>query len=340
MMAAIERPDVEVLKASGKVMAWGGRDETAAGKRVGEDAVAWTHRKDDDTDIYFVSNQTASENTAEILFRVSDKVPSIWCPETGKQCRPSKWAKEGGRIKVVIPFTPFGSLFVLFRPKEKTPDNLETYRSEEYAKAIPLNRNWNVTFPKGFGEPEKAVVAEGSWTENPEFGIKYFSGTAVYETSIDVSQEQLAAQIALDLGCVKNIAEVLVNGTLVQTLWKPPFRCKINSFLKPGGNRIGLRITNTWWNRFVGDQQLPEDLEWYENLIFAGDDYRGYQLKEFPDWVWTGEQRPSKNRVTFSPWRFVEKDSELEPAGLIGPVMLLLNEQVENTYEKKNDSLQ
>ncbi|TZF80666.1 hypothetical protein FW774_20225, partial [Pedobacter sp. BS3] len=60
VMQSITLPDVEVIKASGEAMAWGGSPETAAGTRQGEDAIAWTHRRDGDSDIYFVSNQTGS----------------------------------------------------------------------------------------------------------------------------------------------------------------------------------------------------------------------------------------------------------------------------------------
>lgn len=73
----------------------------------------------------------------------------------------------------------------------------------------------------------------------------------------------------------------------------------------------------------VGDEQLPEDLKWGARI----DSRNGYPLKEIPEWVWSGAQRPSKDRVTFTTWKFIEKNSPLEPAGLIGPVKLELAEK-------------
>jgi hypothetical protein len=103
-------------------------------------------------------------------------------------------------------------------------------------------------------------------------------------------------------------------------LWKPPFKADIGSLLKPGPNSIEVKITNTWWNRMVGDEQLPEDLKWGEKVPNRGG---GRQIREIPEWVWSGKERPTKERVTFTTWKYVEKDSPLQPAGLIGPVKLV-----------------
>ncbi|TZF80643.1 hypothetical protein FW774_20235, partial [Pedobacter sp. BS3] len=292
-----------------------------------EDAIAWTHRRDGDSDIYFVSNQTGSENHAELLFRVNGKIPQLWDPETGKQYSSTQWHTEGDRIRMTIPFTPFGAVFVIFQPKNSIKPSTALYREEKITRTIPVETKWQVTFPAGYGAPPKAELGTGSWTSSKVFGIKYFSGTATYQSTITVSNQQLKSGILLDLGEVKNMAEVLVNDVVADTLWKPPFRTDISKLLKAGQNKITFKITNTWWNRMVGDEQLPEDLQWRPNLQYAGNDYKGYELKEFPKWVWTGEQRPSKDRVTFTPWRFVEKDSPLQPAGLIGPVSLQLYEK-------------
>lgn len=323
-LKSITLPDVEVLKASGIAMAWGGKEETVVGRRQGEDAIAWVHHKDGDADVYFVSSQVAGDNEAEILFRVKGKVPELWCAETGKKYRPKEWSVEGDRIKVTLPFNTFGSLFVIFKPQNAEQKTLAVYRSEKVIQTVPLDINWSVTFPEKYGAPASATMKAGSWTENSNTGIKYFSGTATYQSDITVSRELLQSSISLDLGEVKNFAEVIVNGKPVGVLWKPPYKLDISEYLQEGQNTLALKITNTWWNRMVGDEQYPSDLKWGEKVLYAGNDYKGYPLKEIPKWVWTGEQRPVKERITFSTWRFVEKDSPLQSAGLIGPVQLVV----------------
>ncbi|WP_187774913.1 glycosyl hydrolase [Pedobacter sp. BS3] len=321
-------PDVEVVKAGGKAMAWGGFEETTRGTRQGEDAIAWIHRRIGNNEVYFVSSQVATPNQSEMVFRVQGKVPELWDAETGKRYKPETWAEEGGRTKVSITFPPMGSVFVVFKPASEATATLPVYNAEQKVKSqMALNGIWNVSFPAGYGAPATARLAAGSLTENADPGIKYFSGTAAYQTDITLAKKQLQSNVILDLGKVRNLAEVLVNNVSAGVLWKPPFKADITSLLKPGKNTLTVKVTNTWWNRMVGDEQLPEDLKWGKKTLYAGNDYKGYHLIEIPKWVWNGEQRPSKDRVTFSTWKYVEKDSPLEPSGLIGPVNILFAEK-------------
>ena len=97
-----------------------------------------------------------------------------------------------------------------------------------------------------------------SWTENPDEGVKYFSGTATYSKDLvaPAGWFKPGAKIILDLGSVKEIAEVSVNGKAVGgILWKPPYRADVTSLLHPGSNHLEVKITNLWPNRIIGDQQ-------------------------------------------------------------------------------------
>jgi hypothetical protein len=128
-----------------------------------------------------------------------------------------------------------------------------------------------------------------SWTESAHSSIKYYSGTATYARTIHVPASWMTtgAGIELDLGVVKNLADVRVNGELLGNLWKPPFRIDITSALRPGANRVEVRITNTWVNRLIGDKQPGVKPYAY---------------------------------ATFDPYKV---DSTLLPSGLLGPVALL-----------------
>lgn len=324
VLHSFDVPDVEILKAGGTAMAWGGKPETIVGRREGEDAIAWTHRRDGNTDIYFLSNQVDTDYNAALAFRIKDKIPYLWDAVTGRSHPIKNWKADGNRITLTIPFSTFGSAFVVFKPQGASfiPDGQQM--PERIRQVIPVNAKWQVSFPPKSGAPAKAVLSAGSWSDRQEFGIKHFSGTATYSTHANISARELRSGILLDLGVVRNLVEIIVNHRVVDTLWCPPFRTDITKYLTPGKNLIELKITNTWWNRMVGDEQLPEDLVWSARQAYAGNDYRGYELMEFPAWVWTGGQRPSKDRISFTPWKFVEKDSKLEPSGLIGPVKLLV----------------
>jgi hypothetical protein len=129
-----------------------------------------------------------------------------------------------------------------------------------------------------------------SWSENRDSGIKYFSGTATYSNTIDVPRSALApgAHIWLDLGDVRELADVQVNGSDLGLLWKAPFRVDITRALAPGGNRLAVKVTNLWVNRLIGDRQPGTEKK------FASTDFTPYKA-----------------------------DSPLLPSGLLGPVRLL-----------------
>ncbi|MBN2172486.1 MAG: hypothetical protein JW731_00035 [Bacteroidales bacterium] len=107
------------------------------------------------------------------------------------------------------------------------------------------------------------------------------------------------------------LAAPKLNGTDLGNLWKPPYRVDITGVLKEGINMLEIEVVNLWVNRLIGDEYFPSDAE-YDKLN---------GVREIPVWVGTGE-RPVKDRVTFSTWRFYTKDSPLIESGLLGPVTI------------------
>ncbi len=190
----------------------------------------------------------------------------------------------------------------------------------DFPKPAELSGPWEVTFQEGRGAPAKAVFEKLiSWPDHAEKGIKYFSGTAAYRKTINVPAERLAENrsLLLDLGSVKEIAEVRLNGQELGILWKAPFQVDVTKAARPGENELEVRVTNLWPNRLIGDEQYPDDCQW-----------DGIHLKNWPEWMVKGEPRPVKERLTFTTWKHWHKDSPLQPSGLLGPVKLLTLQKV------------
>ncbi len=180
---------------------------------------------------------------------------------------------------------------------------------------VGLAGPWQVRFPKGWGAPARVRFEKlVSWTDRPESGIKYFSGTATYAKDIVVPGAFLTRDraVVLDLGVVKNIARLRVNDRDFGVLWKPPFRIDVTRALRSGENHIEVRVTNNWPNRLIGDEQLPPD----------GTKWQGDRLAEWPKWVRDGKPRPRSPRYTWTTWRHYRADSPLLESGLLGPVQL------------------
>ena len=64
-----------------------------------------------------------------------------------------------------------------------------------------------------------------------------------------------ATPLLLDLGKIKDTAEVTVNGKAVGLVWRSPFRVDVTDALKPGANRLEIKVTSLWANRMIGDAQ-------------------------------------------------------------------------------------
>jgi hypothetical protein len=173
--------------------------------------------------------------------------------------------------------------------------------------------SWNLSFPPNWGAPPTVTLEKLiSWTDHTNDGVRYFSGTATYEKDVEISAGRLSAgrELWLDLGTVKNFAEVSLNGQNLGVLWKPPFRVTATAGAKPGVNKLVVKVTNLWPNRLIGDEQLPPDCEW-----------DGKQLKAWPQWLLDGKPSPT-GRLTFMTWHHWTKDSPLLESGLLGPVTL------------------
>lgn len=184
----------------------------------------------------------------------------------------------------------------------------------EAPRRVNLDGPWALRFPTGWGAPPQVRLERLiSWPEYPDPGVRYFSGSAEYDKSFTVPASMVVPgrTMYLDLGRVKNLAEVRLNGRDLGVLWKEPFRLDVTGLVKPGANTLSVRVTNLWPNRLIGDAQLPEEVEW-----------RGPAIAKWPEWLVEGRPRPKTGRFTFTTWRFYTKDSPLLESGLIGPVSL------------------
>jgi hypothetical protein len=121
---------------------------------------------------------------------------------------------------------------------------------------------WTLSFPAKWGAPSSVQMPKlTSWTDSKDDGVKYFSGTATYTKTVQasVSWFKPGQHVWIDLGKVRDIAEVKVNGKSAGLVWAPPYRVDVTSALKPGVNKLEIEVTNEWTNRQIGDRLLPAD---------------------------------------------------------------------------------
>jgi hypothetical protein len=69
-----------------------------------------------DVDVFFVANQTDRKLDRECRFRVGEKTPELWDPETGAIARPAVFRIEGGQLVVPVSFQPRQARLFVFSP--------------------------------------------------------------------------------------------------------------------------------------------------------------------------------------------------------------------------------
>jgi len=170
------------------------------------------------------------------------------------------WRADSGRTTVRLHLAPHDAAFVVFRegaaPTAPAP-SIATTRSTLATVSGP----WTLHFPSGLGAPLSITLATlAPWSASADSGVKYFSGTASYTRTITAPSSwfRRGRTLLLSLGEVRDMAEVVVNGTTLPLLWKAPFEVDVTRALRPGVNRVEIRVTNEWTNRILGDRAAPE----------------------------------------------------------------------------------
>lgn len=243
--------------------------------------ILFRHRQTANQDIYWLDNRGENSSDATVSFRVAGKAPQLWNPETGKTEAVSYQVKDGRTI-IPLKFESWEAYFIVFG--EKTTANSFTKASKVETTLTQIATPWKV----GFNDKNVTFDKLSSWSESSDNDIKYFSGTATYDNTFKITSPDKSAKYIIDLGDVKNIAEVIVNGKNVGTAWKKPFKLDISEAIKTGENTIQVKVTNLWVNRLIGDAQ--------------------------PD---------VKAKTTFTTMPFYRGNEPLLPSGIIGTVKIL-----------------
>jgi hypothetical protein len=268
--------------------------------------VMFIHRRLDDGDLYFLSNRVDRAEVVEASFRVQGRKPELWDPASGRT-RAASYRIEGGRTEVTVPLDRFGSTFVVFR--ERATETRLSIPSPALETVRELAGPWTVKFQENRGAPTQATFSQlADFRENVDPGIRYFSGIATFTKDLSLDRKTIAGgRLWLDLGDVRDLAEVWVNGTLAGTVWKPPYRVDITDAVRSGRNRLEVRSVNLWVNRLIGDVQPGVS----RKITFTAVDGK------------LPPQNPDNSGRMFRQFRMpYGADAPLRASGLIGPVRL------------------
>jgi len=280
---------------------------------VASGSIRYNHRSIPDREIYFVSNRTDQPVEDVCLFRDGTQNAELWDAVTGEIHKLNNLEKTSKGISTRIKLDVSQSFFVIFnKSKSAIAENVtKPVNFQDKKPILNLNGSWTVSFDTIWGGPKKVVFESlTDWTTRPEDGIRHYSGIAKYSKTFDIpefSKYTKASELFINLGVVKNMARVKLNGQDLGVVWTSPWQVNISGAAKEKGNLLEIEVANLWANRLIGDESMPDD---------------GVKDGKWPEWLLNGTPRTS-GRYTFTTHRFYKKGDPLMESGLLGPVRIL-----------------
>ncbi|PWS31534.1 glycosyl hydrolase [Pedobacter paludis] len=236
--------------------------------------IDFIHRKTENEDLYFITNRLNKAVKSTCTFRIGNKQPQLWDAVTGEITKNIPYKILGNRIVIDFDFASFQSYFVIF-PKVVSGVALsKNYPFPKLTDKQLLNGSWEVSFDPKWGGPDKITFDELSdWSKHTDEGIKYYSGKAVYRKTFNLDQPSKNKITYLDLGIVKDIASVKLNGKDLGIVWTSPWRVNVSECLKNTNNLLEIEVINQWPNRLIGDAALPKEKRLTNtNIVFKKTD--------------------------------------------------------------------
>jgi hypothetical protein len=261
--------------------------------------IDFIHRTTPDAEVYFLANRKNKQECVNAVFRISGRKPELWNIVTGEKILLPEYKIIEERTHIPIRFNAYDSWLVVFPVVNSVDARKAAVNFTEPKTISVIGSNWLVKFDKewlyhveGLRDEEKNGLFEFSelvdWSKHPLKAIKYYSGTAEYTNTFELSNEtKNGEKLYIDLGNVSVTARIVLNGKDLGVVWRKPFRVEISDAIKTGKNELKVEVVNLWPNRLIGDENLPEN-----------------------------------ERKTFTNMRAYKANSPLFPSGLIGPVTI------------------
>jgi hypothetical protein len=238
----------------------------------------------------------------------------LWDAVTGRIRELPVWRAESGRTAVPLCFEPRQSWFLVFR---KAAGVAGSTAVENFPKIKPVARidgPWQVSFDPQWGGPNNVTFDKlDDWSHRPEAGIRYYSGPATYKNTFTIPQSNIQnpkSKIYLDLGTVKNVARVKLNGRDLGVVWTAPWHVEITDAVRPGANDVEIEVVNLWPNRLIGDAGLPKEKRLTKTNVRT---YDTMASGTYGCGICEGRKKSGQSAV-------------LLPSGLLGPVRLVAHE--------------
>lgn len=202
--------------------------------------------------IFFLRNDSDTARHIDAIFD-ADGNPELWDPWTATVEALSFEPGEGGRTRVQIELQPFGSALIVFSRGLREEGVRGSLAGPTLKQVMPIGgaAGWRFTASGMMpSNPEVHLSRNMSslidWSLDNE--LRGFSGRGTYRTTFFAPKLEKGSRLVLDLGQVKEVAEVSVNGQSATTMLLRPYQTDITDQVKPGENILEITVTNTLFN--------------------------------------------------------------------------------------------
>ncbi|HYU02318.1 MAG TPA: hypothetical protein VEL02_00615, partial [Jatrophihabitantaceae bacterium] len=236
---------------------------------------------------FMVNNEGSSPAYTDATFPVG-RTPEIWDPRTGSTATAPQFDVHGQQTTLPLRLDPYETSIVVFRQATPSPQDVphlvaggavdgldavsltaadDSVTADVTATApgsYPLVATANGEYLAGtvrVADPLAPVALDGDWTmqlgstsTSGPLGSwtgthPTYSGSATYRHGIDLTASQLAGhRWTLDLGDVRDVADVSVNGHVFDPVLWQPYRLDVTDALHAGSNDVSVTVTNTLAN--------------------------------------------------------------------------------------------
>jgi hypothetical protein len=211
--------------------------------------------------LFFLRNDSDAMQSLNAEFQ-AEGTPELWNPWTGGTASIARHRRKGDWVEIDLDLEPFSSALIVFDPHGGAASSSATVEPVRKLKsAEPIGDNgWKLTatglVPTGkTADIHRDLPMLIDWSLDSE--LRGMSGRGTYTTSFTVSATNAGSRLVLDLGNVKDVAEVTVNGKHAATLLLRPYQTDITDFVRPGENLLEVAVTNSLFNSMVLREPRP-----------------------------------------------------------------------------------
>ncbi len=244
---------------------------------------------------YFIISLQNKDIDAWVTLSVCAKSAEFYDPLTGENAK-AKLRQREGLTQVYLQLSSGASL--ILKTFTNANVNIPAWKYLSGINRVTyLNQGWTLHFEESEPKIEGrfTLLKLGSWTELNEPALSKNRGVGIYNTTFRI--DSLGAdEWILDLGDVRESAQVLVNGRMVGTLWSVPFTCNIRKYLRIGSNTLQVMVTNLPANAIADLDRNKANWRIFNEINMVDINY---------------------SNKTYETWGVV-------PSGLLGPVKLKL----------------